>query len=106
MSVELTFEFFQKHTVYYLQGPNGESIPLSLLEAKHLGEIVVPGDWGEPETNQVREQFSIVIRGPHSPRLSQGTFEFALEDGTPIGPIFIVPIAQDSKGFVYEIAFS
>lgn len=49
--------------------------------------------------------FSLVLRGPRSPALPQGTYRV----GHPrLGEVqlFLVPIAQDAQGMRYEVTFN
>ena len=49
------------------------------------------------ENHPRREPFSILFRGPASPRLSQGTYAFEHE-AIGVFEIFIVPVAPDEHG--------
>jgi hypothetical protein len=51
------------------------------------------------------ESFSILFRGPAGSPLPQGRYEF---DHNAIGsfPLFIVPVAKDDQGLVYEAVFN
>jgi hypothetical protein len=57
------------------------------------------------ENHPRREPFSIMFRGPASPRLSQGTYAFEHE---AIGAfeIFIVPVVPDEHGPRYQAIFN
>src|SRR6476646_10357995 len=52
-----------------------------------------------------REPFTLLFRGPASPRLNQGTYEFVHPQRGALS-IFIVPVGVDAEGTLYEAVFS
>jgi|SRR3954470_2979898 hypothetical protein len=51
------------------------------------------------------EQFSLLLQGPASPRLEQGTYTLGNEKTGPLD-LFLVPVAQNEAGIVYEVVFN
>jgi hypothetical protein len=51
------------------------------------------------------EAFSLLFAGPEAVPLAQGTYAFS-HDAIGTHPIFIVPVARDANGLVYEAVFS
>lgn len=51
-----------------------------------------------------RQQFSLVFRGPDTPRLSQGVWELE-HDAMGDVVLFLVPIQPDAEGPLYEAVF-
>jgi hypothetical protein len=67
---------------------------VSLLMEKHVS----------PQMH--RDAFSLHFRGPRELMLKQGTYAIWHETlGGPL-PIFIVPLAPDSRGYIYEAIFN
>jgi hypothetical protein len=96
MDSPLTFADFSNS----LQHPfpvNSESgtVPLVLIEA------VARHGPGHGE----RVPFTLLFRGPLSPRLSQGTYAFVHPQRGALS-IFIVPVGADAEGTLYEAVFS
>jgi hypothetical protein len=78
----------------------GSSLALELVQATEGGEMGGHGPEG-----QVRQQFSLVFRGPLDRTLAQGTYRL----GHPhLGEIelFLVPLGPDTEGMRYEAAFA
>ena len=65
-------------------------------------ELVEVSEMKESPRN---ESFSILFRGPAGSPLAQGIYDF---DHNAIGsfPLFIVPVAKDDQGMVYEAVFN
>lgn len=79
-------------TVYSISAQEGECA-LTLTAAESLGADGREGG-----------SFRLEFRGPVDPVLPQGTYEFAA-DGEALD-IFVVPIARDDRGTVYEAIFN
>ena len=78
----------------------GSPLALELVQATEGGEAGGAGPEG-----QVRQQFSLLFRGPLDPALPQGTYRL----GHPrLGEmeIFLVPLGPDTEGMQYEAAFA
>ena len=78
---------------FKIQGINGQQVELVLEE---LSEIT---------TLPSHENFSILFRGSNEVFLTEGTYPFNHESTGPFD-LFIVPIAQDANGFVYQSVFN
>jgi hypothetical protein len=91
----LTHETFSKHlkTPFQAQLDEGGYVDLELTQVSDLKRM--------PE----QEQFSIVFLGPAHNNLGQGTRSLKHEQMGQF-ELFIVPIAQDQKGFYYEAVFN
>lgn len=103
---KVTPEFFEKNTTFTLILQDQEKLALKVIEVKRLGEVTIPGDWGEPDTATTREQFSIIFRGPHEPRLPQAMYNLVTSENTRLDGLFLVPVAQDRQGMIYEAVFA
>lgn len=99
----MTASFFEQQTEFVVRGD--APLALSVVEVKRLALRPVPGDWGEPDRLPPRQPFSVIFRGPMQPRLRQGMVELIASDES-LSNIFLVPIAQDSKGIIYEAVFN
>lgn len=91
----LSHETFSKHlkTTFQAQLDESNHVDLELTQVSDLKRM--------PE----QEEFSIVFLGPGDPCLGQGT-RFLKHEQMGQFAIFIVPIAQDQKGFYYEAVFN
>jgi hypothetical protein len=80
-------------------GSEGESIELTLIEAKPLGPAEAGGAGPEP--------FSLIFLGPERPTLPQGIYTLRHPTLGPLD-IFIVPIgpAPDRPGLRYQAIFT
>ena len=91
----LTHEVFTKlvNTKFNVQVDQDQGVELVLTEVSDL------------KLYPQQEQFAIVLRGPGSVFLDQGTRFFTHEQ---LGQfeLFIVPIKQDEHGFYYEAVFN
>lgn len=96
---ELTVETFSPHvgSAFALQLDDA-TVELVLFEA-------VPRGTSEPLAAGARAQFSLSFRGPARPVLPQRIYR--LEHGA-LGALdlFLVPLAADGEGAVYEAAFA
>jgi hypothetical protein len=72
-----------------------EPIDLELVEVSTGGQA--------PRSN--RRAFSLVFRGPRQPGLRQGNFRLE-HDTMGALELFLVPIAPDSQGPLYEAVFT
>jgi hypothetical protein len=99
MSSNLTAAEFGKHlnTNYQVELDDQMSLDLELVE-------VSPHISTQAE-QQGLERFSAVFQGPFQPRLPQRTYAF---NHPAMGKfdLFIVPIAQNDRGLVYEAVFN
>ncbi|MCU1349274.1 MAG: hypothetical protein JWO56_2304 [Acidobacteria bacterium] len=86
-------------TTFRLQGPNGESCELELVEVKKVLDRHV-----DPRFR--RDTFSIFLAGPAEPIFPQGTYPLTHDTIGGPNPIFIVPSARRDGGVVYEAVFT
>lgn len=97
---QLTVESFEPHvgTSYWVVFPNGHKVELRL---ERVGRVM------ESEAARLRRiAFSLFFLGPKSLRLPQDTYTIAHESfPEPLG-IFLVPVAEEPRGFVYEAVFT
>lgn len=91
----LTHETFSKHinTTFQVQLDETNHVALELEQASEL------------RVSSEQEEFSIVFLGPIEKFLGQGVRSFK-HDQMGQFELFIVPIAQDGKGFHYEAVFN
>jgi hypothetical protein len=73
----------------------GATVELMLVEAEEKD-----GGAGAP-----RAPFSLLFHGPAEPGLAQGTYRFEHPD-VGVMEIFIVPLARDEHGSIYEALFA
>lgn len=76
------------------------ALPMELAETTESTE---PGGLG-PD-GQERLQFSLVFRGPVTPILQQGTYRLSHAELGGL-ELFLVPLAPDAAGPLYEAAFA
>lgn len=91
----LTHETFSKHlkTRFQIQLDESSHVDLELAQVSDLKRI------------SEQEEFSIIFLGPANTYLGQGTRSLTHEQMGHF-ELFIVPIAQDQKGFYYEAVFN
>jgi hypothetical protein len=70
------------------------ALQLVLVEARRLGE-----------TNEGREAFALLFRGPVEPVMQQATYRLS-NDRLGERDIFIVPVGRTAEGTDYEAIFS
>ena len=87
-----TFEALIGET-FGVQTPSGATLTLQLTTVTPSGP-----------TGQGRPGFSLLFAGSDAEPLEQGTYPFS-HDSMGTHPIFIVPVARDAGGFVYEAVF-
>lgn len=99
MSVSLTEEEFSKHlnTKFGVRLDSPEAVELELVE--------VQGRPSGPGEQQGMERFSVFFRGPAHLRLNQHTFTLTHERMGEF-ELFLVPVGQDARGFLYEAVFN
>jgi len=99
MTVKLTEEEFSRHlnTKFRVRLDAPEPVELELVEVK--------GRPSGADEQQGMERFSAFFRGPAHLRLNQHTFPLAHERMGEFD-IFLVPVAQDADGFLYEAVFN
>lgn len=102
MSASLTEEEFSRH----LNTKFGVRLELPQLPGPIELELVeVQGRPSGPDEQQGMERFSAFFRGPGHVRLNQHTFRL-VHDRMGEFEIFLVPVAQDAQGFLYEAVFN
>lgn len=99
MSVQLTEEEFSRHlnTKFAVRVEAPEPVELELVEVK--------AHPSGPHEQQGMERFSAFFRGPAHIRLNQHIFRLAHERMGEFD-IFLVPVSQDERGFLYEAVFN
>ncbi len=95
MVENMTLENFSPHlnSKFTVKREPEGAVELQLIEAQDLG------------STPRQEQFSIVFRGPHNPRLEQAIYSFEHQELGPFD-LFIVPFKQDKDGTYYEAIFN
>ena len=95
MEASLTQEEFSRHanSKFQVLIDQNTSVEVELTQVSELK--LYPG----------QEEFSLVFRGPLNAYLGQGTRTFKHEQMGEF-VIFIVPIAQDARGYDYEAVFN
>jgi len=95
MEASLTQEEFSRHanSKFQVLVDQNTSVELELTQVSELKVY--------PE----QEEFSLVFRGPLNAYLGQGARTFKHEQMGEF-VIFIVPIAQDARGYDYEAVFN
>lgn len=99
MSVRRTEEEFSKH----LNTKFG--VKLELPEPVELELVEVRGRPSQAHEQQDMERFSAFFRGPAYLRLNQHPFRLTHERMGELD-LFLVPVAQDAQGFLYEAVFN
>jgi hypothetical protein len=94
MTMRYTAEEFSKHLneTFTIQHEGGK-VELMLAEVKSV------------RSTAQAEQFSLFFQGPLTPQLQQRMYSMANER-TGALDLFIVPVAQNEKGIVYEVVFN
>jgi hypothetical protein len=99
MDERLTEANFTKHlnTVFRVKVSAPRPVELKLVEVKSFAS----------DTNEKRpmERFSLFFNGPADLQLPQSTYELE-HDQLGSLDIFLVTVAQDERGFVYEAVFN
>ena len=72
--------------------------------AEGVVELILAEVKSGQSTPQI-EQFSLLFQGPVSPRLEQRTYSMS-NGRTGVVHLFIVPVAQNEAGIVYEVVFN
>jgi hypothetical protein len=98
---QLTYETINPlvGSTFRLTATDGQIIDLTLTSA---GKVM------ESEAAQLtRTAFSLFFSGPPAPHLPQGTYPMRHEVfGDEAEQIFLVPVARNQSGFVYEAVFT
>ena len=94
MTMRYTAEEFSNH----LHGT------FSVERAEGVVELILAEVKSGQSTPQI-EQFSLLFQGPVSPRLEQRTYSMS-NGRTGVVDLFIVPVAQNEAGIVYEVVFN
>lgn len=80
-------------TTYQVVLADGDAVPLTLRAFEPLTDSGRPGG-----------SFRLELVGPSAPYLPQAIYSF-VEDGAEPIDIFIVPVAAETGGLVYEAVF-
>lgn len=80
-------------TTYQVASGAGDAIPLTLRAVEPLNDSRRPGG-----------SFRLEFVGPSAPYLPQAIYPFVAEGAEPVD-IFIVPVASEADGLVYEAVF-
>lgn len=83
----------RRGTAFQVVLTGGEPVSLTLRSVDPLSDSGRPGG-----------SFRLEFVGPAAPYLPQGIYRFAAGDDEPI-EIFIVPIASEAAGLIYEAVF-
>lgn len=97
---------FADLTVKTARGHVGDPFTLGLNDGSTLELIldeVAELSTGPGEASAA--SFSVTFRGPSEPMLSQGTYGLSHRKTEP-QPVFLVPIANNADGTVYEAVFT
>ena len=95
MIENFTLDTFTPHlnSTFRIKPEAADAFELQLVEANDVG------------STPRQEQFSIVFRGPHNPRLVQSIYRIE-HDEIGTFDLFIVPIKQGQDGMYYEAIFN
>lgn len=97
---QLTIESFEPHvgSSYWAVFPNGHKVELRL---ERVGRVM------ESEAARLqRTAFSLFFLGPKSLRLPQQIYSIQHESFPEPQGIFLVPVAEEPGGYVYEAVFT
>jgi hypothetical protein len=95
----LTIESFEPYigTSFWAEFSNGNKVELQLTRAAKVME--------SEAARLPRHPFSLFFIGPKSFRLNQHTYHLTHDSLEPMD-IFIVPVGEESRGFIYEAVFA
>jgi hypothetical protein len=95
MTEQLSSEIFSQHVKsnFLLSVPGGSSLSLELLEVE------------EKNYSPDLEQFSLLFRGPRTPKLGQSLYTLEHEKLGKL-ELFLVPVGPDSVGMGYQAVFN
>lgn len=98
----LTYEHFAERLGerFEMSGGEGPGTTVELVEATRLGELGGRGPEG-----QVRRQFALVFRAPAGPVASQAIYSLTHVELGELD-LFLVPIAADRDGVLYQASFA
>ena len=99
MLEDLTIESFEPYvgTSFWAEFPNGAKVELRLTR---IGRVM------ESEAARLpRHPFSLYFLGPKSFKLQQHIYRITHETAETM-EIFIVPVAEESAGYLYEAVFT
>jgi hypothetical protein len=97
---QLTVESFEPHvgSSFWVVFDNGHKVELRL---ERVGRVM------ESEAARLqRVAFSLYFLGPRSFRLPQHTYNIQHDSFPEPQGIFLVPVAEEPRGFVYEAVFT
>lgn len=94
---QLTFETFNKqlNSQFRVLVDSANTTQIELIEALQ----------SDSAANPPQEIFSLLFRGPASPKLSQRTYCFE-HDELGRFDLFIVPVGQNQSGMLYQAVFN
>ena len=95
MLEHLTHSQFAEHLQETFEASSPEKCALKLTEVKVLGEAV----------GSRRVPFSLLFYGPRDYFLSQGTYSVSHPELGAMD-LFLVPVGEDERGFIYECIFN
>ena len=97
----LTYDDFAGRVGESFEVAAGDAVlPLELIEVTVSAEAGGRGPGGE-----VRQQFSVLFRGPLTAALPQGSYRLRQPGGDDLD-LFLVPLGPDGFGMRYEAAFA
>jgi hypothetical protein len=105
VSTHLTRATFAPHVgdTFRISLSQPDTLPVTLVALNDLTMRALPtADGAAPPTG---ESFALLFRGPRTPQLAQGMYEFA-HDAIGAFALFIVPIGADAESVRYEAIFN
>lgn len=95
---DLTHEHFAalQGERFFVHVANGDPVMAELIEARILPSPPFKG----------RQPFSLLFKGPSSPRLPQSTYQMMNDNYAEPLNIFLVPVGVDASGACYEAVFN
>lgn len=81
------------NTKFRLNFPDADVLELELVKVEDFGSTAI------------QERFTVLFRGPLDRGVTQGSYSFE-HDTLGTFDLFIVPIAREEEGMVYEAAFN
>lgn len=105
MSSDLTRATFAAHVgdTFRITLAPPDTLPVTLVALNDLQVRALPAPEGAAPPH--RESFSLLFRGPRTPQLPQGMYDFA-HDQIGAFALFIVPIGADAESVRYEAIFN
>jgi hypothetical protein len=105
VSAQLTRATFALHVgdTFRLSLAPPDTLPITLIALNDLTVRALPAADGTPPPQG--ESFALLFRGPRTPQLAQGMYEFA-HDQIGAFALFIVPVGADAESVRYEAVFN